>query len=232
MTQPGAAEAKATIDEVAANADRLGLTWRMRPATVTSGTSAANLTALATIDGDVNSTKIISVIGMLAVGDRVMTTTVPPQGIYATGWLSPLFSVAGAGAGLSDASVRAVFTGGSTTTSATFVSPLSAGVAVTFPFTKSRTVSRVAYTFACSLYSDVANTSVAFGLQIGGTDYPTAFMFINPAVTHTQAAAAGHLTGIAAGSYTVTVRWRRAAGGGVLNVNSDDLVTVRLQEVL
>jgi hypothetical protein len=65
-------------------ADRLGLTWGRRPGTV------ANITGLFTprqasviMDGDDVGVTVVSLVGDLAVGDRVMVDRVPPAGLYA-----------------------------------------------------------------------------------------------------------------------------------------------------
>jgi len=61
---------------------RLGLTWTLRPGTITA------IDPLTVVhDGDFQQTKIgiISLIGRLPVGTRVMTLGIPPAGNYAIG---------------------------------------------------------------------------------------------------------------------------------------------------
>jgi hypothetical protein len=74
-----------TAEQIAGNADRLGLEWKLRPATVYSGTTETSISATATLDGDSIVQPVTSVIGQLFPGQRVMTMSVPPQGIYVVG---------------------------------------------------------------------------------------------------------------------------------------------------
>lgn len=73
------------IEELVAAADRLGLKWRLRPATVTRYTGSATNTPVV-LDGDEGvETRAQSLIGTLTAFDRVMVLFVPPQGIYVIG---------------------------------------------------------------------------------------------------------------------------------------------------
>ena len=75
------------VDELVAAADRLGLRWRLRPATVT--TPAASGASMAVLDGDTVPVKVIPLVGSVVSGDRVMVAIVPPSGHYAIGWAGP-----------------------------------------------------------------------------------------------------------------------------------------------
>lgn len=70
---------------VASDADRLGLTWKLRPATVMDGTDPTGI--LLQIDGDVIPMNGYSLIGPLQAGARVMCTLVPPSGTYIVGYV-------------------------------------------------------------------------------------------------------------------------------------------------
>lgn len=65
------------------DAKRLGLTWALRPATVVS---TVPLTCL--YDGDDKPIGMISLIGYLTIGTRVMAEYVPPSGNYVVGWFT------------------------------------------------------------------------------------------------------------------------------------------------
>lgn len=75
----------ALVRELAAQSRRLGLTWGLRPATVT-GTVGSPTTA--TYDGDDVEIRVTSLVGSLYVGQRVMVMFVPPAGNFVIGSLS------------------------------------------------------------------------------------------------------------------------------------------------
>jgi hypothetical protein len=73
------------VEELLRNADRLGLTWRLRPATVASSTADA-VTASVIYDGDTIPITVTNLLGHpLAVGQRVTCAFVPPAGNYVIG---------------------------------------------------------------------------------------------------------------------------------------------------
>lgn len=86
------------VDEVAKNADRLGLKWELTPATITGVTSDA-LIGLQ-LDCDVVPTNAVSLIGPVTVGMRVMVMLVPPTGRYIVGWVGMGAQVPGGTLGL------------------------------------------------------------------------------------------------------------------------------------
>lgn len=83
MTAPGI---DATTVALIEQARRLGLTWTLTPATVSTDSSdVMNVQVL--IDGSpLNATRAISLIGQLVTGMRVMVASVPPQGNYIIGF--------------------------------------------------------------------------------------------------------------------------------------------------
>lgn len=72
------------VQEVQDNAKNLGLNWILRPATIGTYDDDTNV-AIATFDGDAESVPMISLVGYLAAGTRVMVMVVPPSGNYITG---------------------------------------------------------------------------------------------------------------------------------------------------
>lgn len=79
----------ALITSMIRAADRLGLTWGLRPGTVTSVLPPYNpREASVRMDGDEGSITVVSLIDDLALGDRVMVVKVPPAGQYAIGRLN------------------------------------------------------------------------------------------------------------------------------------------------
>lgn len=81
----------ATVDELIAQANRLGLTWGLRPATVVDTFSSGGpYNPRILMDGDTPDTTMlgVSLIGGLAVHMRVMVMFVPPMGYYIIGIIS------------------------------------------------------------------------------------------------------------------------------------------------
>lgn len=69
---------------------RLGLTWRLRPATVSgSGTQTRLNAILGVFDGDTTRSRFFSMIGPVYGGARVWALVVPPGGNYIVGWYGP-----------------------------------------------------------------------------------------------------------------------------------------------
>lgn len=79
-------EATALVEAVVENADKLGLKWELRPATV-SMVSQASLRVTVVMDGDDSNVTMpaFTLIGQVSVGQRVMVVSVPPQGAYIIG---------------------------------------------------------------------------------------------------------------------------------------------------
>lgn len=81
------AEQVALVKSLIAQARRLGLVWTMRNATVVDGTDV-NRTVIR-FDGDTGSSfDIISVIGRVITGQRVVVASVPPAGQFIIGKLN------------------------------------------------------------------------------------------------------------------------------------------------
>lgn len=73
--------AKAVVD----NAQSLGLTWGLRAGTVTSDSELGSTTVQVTLDGDTAVLDVVSLLGPQLTGQRVMTMSVPPGGIFIIG---------------------------------------------------------------------------------------------------------------------------------------------------
>ncbi|MFR9780148.1 hypothetical protein ACL02O_29345 [Micromonospora sp. MS34] len=81
---PGlAVPVKALAEAVLEKAIRLGLTWRLRPATVTSVAGDGTIRALH--DGDTQAIRVTSMIGAVPVRARVMVLKTPPAGNHIVG---------------------------------------------------------------------------------------------------------------------------------------------------
>ena len=82
MTEPGvAADAQYTVQAVQDNAERLGLIWKRKRATVTS----IGGPVMAILDADTEPIAVTSMIGVVAVDQRVYVDVVPPSGNFISG---------------------------------------------------------------------------------------------------------------------------------------------------
>jgi hypothetical protein len=79
MTGP-AADAQATVQAVQENAQRLGLVWTRKRATVT-----AEDPPMVVLDGDTEPIAATSMVGPLGAGQRVYVDVVPPSGNFVSG---------------------------------------------------------------------------------------------------------------------------------------------------
>ena len=114
MTAPGPAQdlAVAQVQAIIENAQKLGLVWILRQATIVDDDPI-----LATQDGDTEPIAHTSIIGSVAAGQRVYVLVVPPSGNYIigfvdSGWLTPtlLNSWANFGSGFQTARYRRIGT--------------------------------------------------------------------------------------------------------------------------
>jgi hypothetical protein len=215
-----AAGTKQLIDD----AQRLGISWTLRPGTVTISSPLK-----VTFDGDDTPITAVSLIGVLAEATRVMGLLIPPGGNFIVGYndgnthtsrLAPFANFAGAGALGS-------------TSSATFVNiPILPFVTVVKQFDAN--TSNISLIMSQSLFTTIAATGVEFGINLAGgvgTDVLVSSGFLNPATTHLSYTTTKLLTGLAPGTYTLSGRWRRYSGTGILNTNSDDWSSILAGEV-
>ena len=118
MTDPlgdAGAMAQAQVRALIQNATALGITWTLRPATVTGYDGSG---ALAVMDGDTVPIGVTPMISSLAVGQRVYVLVVPPSGNYVVGivvtsWITPtlLNSWVNFGSGFQSARFRRLISG-------------------------------------------------------------------------------------------------------------------------
>jgi hypothetical protein len=74
--------------------------------------------------------------------------------------------------------------------------------------------------------------SVIYALRINGVDYGVTSMYFNALSTHASfTGSMAPLGGLAAGAYTARLRWRVNSAPVVANVDANDLVSVRIQEI-
>jgi hypothetical protein len=104
------------------------------------------------------------------------------------------------------------------TTSAAYVDVTG----VTFNLTKEYASTRVCLSGAGAGLSNSANTVAQFGVNLGGVDYDLFNITWNPVNTHLPGAGTNYVAaGLAAGIYTVQLRWKRTAGAGTASISND-----------
>lgn len=210
----------ALIQELKDNAARLGLAWLLAAATVDD---PAVPTVVFDSDASATPVPVVNLISTPLAGDRVWVVTVPPAGNYLIG-RQPLQDPARMAVGSTNAASAA-----GTTTSATFVD-MPGPPAVTI--TKAYSDTRLLIALHATSFSTVLGTVARFGVSIAGTDSDIAGLTHNLASTHLQVSGAGVFAAAGAGTVTVTGRWRRVSGTGVLTMDANDWVSITVQEVI
>lgn len=220
MTSPGSDLAVlGAVQEVKANAENLDLKWGLRAARVDDASGPSPQIIL---DGDTNPIPGISLIGDVFANSRVWTITIPPSGTYIVGFANT------APLGKTVPYKNLVDTQNATL--AAYKDILVGGVAVEVTFTKSHDSSGIEWQFNAGAFASATGVTVQYGLEIDGTDYPTAFLFFNTASQHQSCSATDVITDVSAGVYTVTARWQNPVGTQV-NMDGNDLLSFTLKEV-
>lgn len=119
--------------------------------------------------------------------------------------------------------------GTSTTTSATYVNlPATSS----FSFTKQRGAETKLKVFmSCSSFAQTNPAGARFAVLVNGVDTDICQHVHSAINTRNGASGMGQITGLAAGTYTVQGRWKRVSGTGTMAVNTDDWLSIRVQEV-
>lgn len=155
--------------------------------------------------------------------------------LYGTQWvITNSFSGPGFGEASKYLTGLGATTGG--LTSATFVDLSEVGTS-TFNKFYDNTFVRIGATV--SGYSDAVNTNAEWAVRLtpveGGSSYTPADLtvaqiFFNLATLHTSVYATRRVLDVPAGSYTVSMRWRRSSGAGAVRSSADDTYALELDE--
>jgi hypothetical protein len=178
------------------------------------------------LDGDSTLIPAISLVGPLATRLRVAVITVPPSGNYVVATLGGPGHVAG---------LNAQVTANGNTASAAFSNYPSP---YTITLTKTQTATGVLVRWSPTFFTDNAATGPEFGVQItvanASTDYAT-HNLPGTLTANVRLPSYGErkIAGVAAGTLTITGRWRRLAGAGtIFAVNLADYASLTAEEVL
>lgn len=203
------------------NAKRLGLTWTLRPGTVQSYDGASGQASVV-FDNDTVAIGAVSLIGVLATGQRVMGMIVPPGGNFIIGGLEPFAP-----------QVTTVYGQATlnTTTSGGFVN-MGTVSPHRFTYTKYSDHTDVLVSAHIQFFvTGTVATAAVFALTNGTQIVECGRMVVNVLSSHTQTSNVSRLRGMQAGIHTMNMQWARLAGLGILSITSDDTISVSLQEV-
>lgn len=207
--------------------------WQLKMATIV-GTSEGSA-AIGVFDGDgingaaITSVPLISLVDSVSVDDHVLVLSVPSSGNY-------IIRNGTAGNAPSQNSIYAVPDVQSHNTSSYINMLHLGGLPMQFTFVKQRNNSLIAVNFHSGGYSGAASCVTEQALNINNTDYHVATYLHNSAsARHDAWGSSFHIPQpgnptIPAGTYTVTLRWRRASGGSTINMDAFDLTTCLLTE--
>lgn len=204
------------VQAVVEQAQQLGLTWTLRPATVTAQSTAS--AGSITFDGDTAALYCINLTDQsYPAGTRVMGL-ITPTGIYIISGLTPL----------ARSTILNNFAGVGSTSSATYVN-MPAPSSLTF--TKASSESYLRVDAAPTMFVTGVTGSVFIAVNIDGVDYGMGGLFFNTFSVHTSIPCFQLIAGIAAGTYTAQMRWLKVGGTGVVQSNVDDFMEVMISEV-
>jgi hypothetical protein len=104
------------------------------------------------------------------------------------------------------------------------------GTTVSWAKTGDASGSDVVFVLLASCYVSAAATQPGLGVAIGGTDYDITQMIVNPINTHMPIVGARAISGVPAGAYTPTVRFKRISGTGTTTIDTGDTVSYLICE--
>lgn len=232
MTEPTASitTAVTAATEVSQAQNAKGLPWALKYGTVNNPPGADNIVDI-TLDGDTKLTQAISLIDTLNMsnGVRVAVIEVPPSGIYV---LTTLLNT-------TQVQYKYIYEFGpspsDTTTSGAMVTMKNgAGGNMSVNFTKRFSTTAIEISLHVNYFSTTADAGADFGVLINGVDYLIATMqLVSDTLSKTvhTSGIARVAVGLTAGTYSVSGRWRRTAGTGVLTRNNLNLATISIKEV-
>lgn len=208
------------VEELLAQAQRLGLTPVYRLGTVLADPAATSTGVMVVLDNDTTASRCFNYGGSLHAGDRVLTVSVRPQGIYVLGQAST---------GEFNPRTSWINTPGvpDTTTSATYVN-LAAPSSVSVTKLRNDTRIEVDLRLSCFL-TVIGNTEPSFAVLLNGVATEIISMLINPVSTHIPFSAKDFYS-VPAGTYTIQIQWRRVSGTGTLSRGTDDWISLSARE--
>lgn len=216
-------ETTVLVQAIVADAQRLGLIWTMRLATVSTTDPLTG-----TYDGDDTSVPLIDMIGA-RVGQRVWVIGIPQGGNYVIGWApgATLIQTYGLhGTGISDSVASSSYTNMAAPSSFTYVKKhdlTATRIQMTVGFFTNSAASGLdaGVTFdggATTVQVVKYGATISTGVHLQGTGVQNVPIY--------GASAAP----MPAGTYTVQGRWRRSAGAGTISRDAQDWLSIECIE--
>ncbi|WP_212822321.1 hypothetical protein [Polymorphospora rubra] len=102
---------------------------------------------------------------------------------------------------------------------------------LSFTLTKIRSDTKLIVDLTATAYvSGTSGHLAIIAVRIAAADYPVAEMILNTASAHTPITGHAEITGVAAGTYTVSLRARNDVGSRTTRVDAGDRFTVNIRE--
>lgn len=224
MTEPGYTTVQ--TQALQENAERLGIVWKRRPATIVAPESDDPTGVTAIMDGDTVAINVYSLIGIPRVGARVMCDIVPPSGIYVVGYIGTPSVVP-----ISNISINR-FSPSISTSSTTF--SVVAGTSITFR--KRYTLSRLIIAIKGSGFaSGTALFNGYTGVRINSVDFEITKFFFNTLAEHASYSSEAYIDDFSpypAGNVLIDMIARTDVAARTFNIDANDLITITVTEVL
>ena len=126
--------------------------------------------------------------------------------------------------------VTSIVAASKTTTSSSYVDHDAVNSKLVFEKLNAETSVLILIDF--SLYTTVASVTGTIGINDGTNDIDVIPFTINPANQHTSVSGGKKISGLATGTYTFNLRWKRNSGTGTFTTDAGDRVYISAQEVL
>lgn len=208
------------VNALVENASRLGITWTLRIATVsTVGIESVD----AVYDGDTSAIGMVNMLGTgLAIGQRVYVMMIPPSGNFIVGFATqPLLG--------NNCTMVSSMASGTSTSAAYVAQPGSPSVVLTKRFD----ATSLRFSWDQTYFLSGADASVQFAaISSGGDQAFLGKVSVSSAALNAHTAVSGTVgySGIPAGRQTWVGSWLRAAGAGTMSVDSGDFWTMCIEE--
>lgn len=225
MTLPlGAFDVGSTIsgtESIAANAGRLGLTWRLRPGTVVNGSNPTSMSV--TLDGDIEPVNCISLIGPLTEGTRVMGEIVPPSGVYIVGY-----------SGQQIANTSRLYSSLATPTTFSTTAYADLTDAVISDFVKAANYTKLRIDLRASGFAVTVGAGYAAqgAVNILGTDYPVNWFYFNVQNVHEAWSSKIDIDDMPAGTFDIQARFRVTVAAKTVTIDFNDYITLEVTEIV
>jgi len=127
--------------------------------------------------------------------------------------------------------VARVIPTGSRSTNSTSYSDIPTDTVVLSSLVKKQAATSLIITVNAMMFSSAGGGAATLGVNFNGTDYDVASMFFNEINSYKWRGGSREITGIAAGTYTFTLRWKVGAGTNTIGVDTAAQLNLAVEEV-